>query len=226
MAKDPAFLFYSADFMIGVAFMTYVQRGKYISLLCYQHQLGHLTEQQMLDVCGEPEKIIFEKFIKDQDGLYYNERLENESLKRQNFCESRKKSRSFGKLRTSNVRESYVGRTENDSENGIGTRPKKLKKAAVKEFDFEPLWQMYPRKDGKKEALKHFNATVLSQDAYERCARAVVNYTQSKACLQGDIQYIKTGKTFFNNWEDWVDVQSVTGKSKALLELEEMTSDK
>lgn len=42
--KDPAFLFYSQDFYTGTVFMTDEQVGKFIRLLCLQHQTGHLNE--------------------------------------------------------------------------------------------------------------------------------------------------------------------------------------
>lgn len=218
MAKDPAFLFYTADFMIGVAFMTYVQRGKYISLLCYQHQLGHLTERQMLDVCGEPEKIIFEKFIQDADGLYYNERLENESKKRKLFCESRKKSRLFGKRRTSNVRSTYVPRTENENIDGVApintTNLGKIVNA-----NFEDVWAKYPKRVGKKDALRHFNASVKTQQDYESINKALDNYLASETVSKG---FIQNGSTWFNNWPDYVDMQGIIGKSQAFIDLERM----
>ena len=43
MSKDPAILFYTGDFITGTLTMTDDQRGKYILLLCLQHQKGRLT---------------------------------------------------------------------------------------------------------------------------------------------------------------------------------------
>ena len=43
MAKDPAVLFYTQDFLVGTMTMSYEQKGKYITLLCLQHQKGKLT---------------------------------------------------------------------------------------------------------------------------------------------------------------------------------------
>ena len=40
--KDPAFLFYSSDFLTGTMFFTDEQVGKYIRLLCAQHQKGQI----------------------------------------------------------------------------------------------------------------------------------------------------------------------------------------
>jgi hypothetical protein len=91
--KDPAFLFYSSDFLTGTIFMDYEQKGMFITLLCIQHQKGRLTERQIKTVCGDSFDFIIEKFKKDEDGLYYNERLEYEAEKRAKYSESRRKNR-------------------------------------------------------------------------------------------------------------------------------------
>ena len=93
MSKDPAFLFYTSDFLTGTMTMSNEQVGKYIRLLCLQHQKGILTEKDMLFICQLYDQDIFEKFIKDENGSYYNERLRIESEKRNKFTESRRQSR-------------------------------------------------------------------------------------------------------------------------------------
>ena len=89
--KDPAFLLYTSDFLTGVTLMNYEQRGKYITLLCLQHQEGHLTEEDMLAICGKRDEKIFAKFLKDEGGLYYNDRLDVEKEKRRKYTESQSK---------------------------------------------------------------------------------------------------------------------------------------
>lgn len=42
MAKDPAFLFYSKDWLTGTKEMMPIEKGVYIDLLCYQHQNGSI----------------------------------------------------------------------------------------------------------------------------------------------------------------------------------------
>ena len=86
--KDPAFLFYSSDFLTGTMFMTDSQLGKYIKILCTQHQKGHLSEKDMLKICKRYDKDIFEKFVKDENGKYYNIRLEKEIEKRSAYSKS------------------------------------------------------------------------------------------------------------------------------------------
>ena len=93
MSKDPAFLFYSADFIVGTLMMTNEQIGQYIKLLCLQHQQGHLAEDNILAFTQTKDSPVFQKFIKDPEGRYYNQRLEEESSKRKAYCKSRSNSR-------------------------------------------------------------------------------------------------------------------------------------
>jgi hypothetical protein len=76
--KSPAFNFYSGDFLNGVLFMGDADIGKYIKLMCVQHQKGHMTLEQMEHVCRGPvPPAVMEKFTHDNEGLYYNLRLED-----------------------------------------------------------------------------------------------------------------------------------------------------
>ena len=75
MAKDPAVLLYTQDFIVGTITMTYEQKGKYIYLLCLQHQKGKLTDKDLKLVLDDTDVDVFQKFIKDADGYYYNIRL-------------------------------------------------------------------------------------------------------------------------------------------------------
>lgn len=128
--KDPAFLFYSNDFLSGTILMSDEEVGKYIRLLCLQHQKGHLREKDMLGICGTHNQEIFSKFKLDEDGLFYNERLELESSKRKAYTESRRKNRSKTtndkdlkentneeKKHMKNICKTYVKHMENENEN-------------------------------------------------------------------------------------------------------------
>src|ERR1035437_7948587 len=65
------------------------QVGKYIRLLCYQHQNGHSTEAEMISLCKGRDELVFSKFLKDENGLYYNEEMENEILRRSDVSKSK-----------------------------------------------------------------------------------------------------------------------------------------
>jgi hypothetical protein len=116
MSKDPAFLFYSSDFLTGTLLMSMEQKGKFITLLCIQHQKGHLSEKDMLHICGSYDEDVFTKFQKDEQGKFYNIRLEEEVDKRKAYSESRRNNRKK-KEDVNNISSSYVEHMENENEN-------------------------------------------------------------------------------------------------------------
>jgi len=90
MAKDPAFLFYSNDFLTGVQDLTMEERGLYITLLCIQHQKGFITEK-MIQLCHGINSVdVLVKFSRDKDGNYFNERLKIEIEKRKIHSEKQR----------------------------------------------------------------------------------------------------------------------------------------
>jgi len=90
MAKDPAVLFYTQDFLVGTMTMNYEQKGKYITLLCLQHQKGKLTLKDLQSFLTDEDIEVAEKFIKDIDGFYYNQKLRYEAERRKSYSESRR----------------------------------------------------------------------------------------------------------------------------------------
>lgn len=93
MAKDPAYLFYSSDFIAQTTLMSDEQVGRYIKLCCIQHINGHICEEDMLNICKTYDVKIFSKFIKDEDGLYFNPDLEEVINKRKAYSKSRSENR-------------------------------------------------------------------------------------------------------------------------------------
>jgi hypothetical protein len=145
MSKDPAFLFYSSDFLTGTMFMDNEQVGKFIRLICAQHQKGRLTEKDMLKICGTHDEDIFEKFALDGAGLYYNERLEQEVEKRKAYSESRRNNRKK-KEDMIDTSLSYVQHMENENENEniinnvvidkpIEEKPKRFVKPTIEQLE-------------------------------------------------------------------------------------------
>jgi uncharacterized protein YdaU (DUF1376 family) len=120
MSKDPAILFYTSDFISGTLTMSDEQRGKYILLLCLQHQQGYLSEEDMMNICKSYDKKIFSKFVKNDEG-YFNERMKYESDKRKKYSDSRSENRVKG-LKHNNKKHkiislSYDNHMENENEN-------------------------------------------------------------------------------------------------------------
>lgn len=121
MSKDPAFLFYSSDFLTGTMFMSDKQVGKYIRLLCSQHQHGHISEKDMMKICETYDEDIFEKFVKDDTGKHYNERLEREVNRRTAYSDSRRKNRSIKQTDMSNICKTYDEHMETETETETDT---------------------------------------------------------------------------------------------------------
>src|SRR5271157_397997 len=120
MAKDPAVLFFTSDFLSGTSFFNMEQRGQYITLLCEQHQLYSIPEDHLLKICGTIDSPVAKKFIKDLDVTYYQHRMREESEKRKAFCESRRKS--IGERYKNYTRTTHVKHTKVRMEDGNGNR--------------------------------------------------------------------------------------------------------
>jgi hypothetical protein len=117
MAKDPAVLFYTSDFLSGTYTISNEQVGKYIRLLCFQHQKGILTEKDMLNICKTYDEDIYSKFVKTEEG-YYNEKMHNETVRRKSYTESRKNNRLKPKNdnHMNNICETYDKHMETETE--------------------------------------------------------------------------------------------------------------
>lgn len=89
MAKDPAFLFYSQDFFTGCATLSFEDKGKFIHLLCLMHQQGRMNEETIRFLVGSISVNLKSKFLVDENGFWYNNRLEEEIKKRNKFTKSR-----------------------------------------------------------------------------------------------------------------------------------------
>ena len=96
MAKDPAFLFYSQDFIVGTNTMNFEDRGKYITILAQMHQQGRLDEETISFLVGSISVKLKNKFLIADNGLWYNERLEEEAIKRSAFIDSRRENGKKG----------------------------------------------------------------------------------------------------------------------------------
>ena len=96
MAKDPAFLFYPSDFNDGTQDFTNEEVGAYIRLLLFLFSQCHLPLDRIKRKLGSDFDSLWpmlsQKFQTDEDGLFYNARLDAEVSKRKAFSESRRKN--------------------------------------------------------------------------------------------------------------------------------------
>ena len=67
---------------------------------------------------------------------------------------------------------------------------------------FEIIWSAYPKRVGKAAALRHYEATVKSEEDAVSMGIALRNYVESGNVKRG---YVQNGSTWFNDWRGWVD---------------------
>lgn len=152
MAKDPAFLFYSSDFLTGVSDLTMEERGQYITLLCLQHQKGRLTRKSIGIAVPNATADVLAKFRQDEQGNYYNPRLEIEADKRALHAEKQRqraldgwekrrgKNKSGGKATANATALPLEDINENEIKNNIkGVKFKKPEFGELKDYFFEKL---------------------------------------------------------------------------------------
>lgn len=86
MAKDPAVLWYYRDYLQGTEEMSWAEQGAYARLLNKQADKGHLTLQAIRKVLKKDfDKLwpgIEDKFLTDEQGNFYNDRMDIELQKR------------------------------------------------------------------------------------------------------------------------------------------------
>ena len=95
-------------------------------------------------------------------------------------------------------------------EERIKNKREKAPSPPAHEFDFEALYQKYPRKAGKGPGIATCKRVIKTQEDYQLLDRAITNYAIS---VQGsEEKYIKHFESFMNK-ERWKDYINPTGRS-------------
>ena len=208
MSKDPAFLFYSSDFLTGTMFLSDEQTGKFIRLLCVQHQKGRLSEKHMLNICKTYDKDIFEMFKKDDEGLFFNERLEYEHNKRKSYSESRRSNRTKKKTEDKNICKTYDKHMENENEN------RNVNENTTEIYPgFEDFWILYDKKKGSKKIVQK-----KWQKLPYKTKVKIMDYLPAYIESTPDKVYRKNPETFFNQegWNDEIIYKTNNGTTQKI----------
>ncbi|GAG53826.1 unnamed protein product [marine sediment metagenome] len=72
------------------------------------------------------------------------------------------------------------------------------------EKEFDLIWSKYPRKLGKKEAFRHFRASVKTEDDVAAIHAALNCFMQQMETEGRAPDKIPYGSKWFNNWPDWI----------------------
>ncbi len=91
MAKDPATLFYFDNFLTATSLWDEAEVGQYIRILGYLSINGRLSEKELKKICeNRVFEVVKSKLERDDDGLFFNHRMELERHKQQVRKESGK----------------------------------------------------------------------------------------------------------------------------------------
>ena len=196
MGKDPAFLFYPGDYIGGTMGMTFEEKGAYMDLLMMQFNRGHMTTDMIGQTVGQLWDKIQVKFIQDDKGLWYNERLDLEKSKRKSFVSSRKNNLLGSNQYTKKIKKN-IGHTDGHMSNHMEDKNKDINKDI--NISFKDFWDLYDKKVGKLEKIeKKWNK--LKDTDRELIMEHIPRYKLSKP----DKQYRKNPEVYFNN-EAWKD---------------------
>ena len=232
MAKDPAMLFYTSDFLTGVTLLSMKERGQYITLLCLQQQMGHMSLGQMQTAVGRLTPALLAKYVQDENGLYYNRRAEEEILKRQAHCE---KQRATAKKRwdpeampdechgichgiSHGIATAMPLENENEKTTPMSSSQGTSDAVKEREEAFESFWKIYPRKVGKQAAKKSF--LKVPKSVWPKLIPAVEAQKASYQWQRDGGQFIPHPATWLNQgrWDD--EVMDMHVKTKAEQELD------
>lgn len=197
MAKDPAFLFYPNDYIGGTMGMTFEEKGAYIELLMLQFNRGHMTLHMIGQTVGQLWDKLEDKFIEDENGLWYNERLEDEKDKRKNFTESRRNNKSGNNQYTKKKKKQsghMTSHMENENEN------EDINKSVDRIYSSYP--SKCPIKDsstGKTKSNKVKIKKLLTEHSEEVLINKIILYIED--CKKHKV-FIKNFGTFLNNLPD------------------------
>ena len=193
MAKDPAVLFYTSDFLTATYLWTDEEVGKYIRLLCIQHQGGPIPETDFLKICGPAFQKIAEKFQKIE-GKFFNKRMQEECERRKNFTESRKKN-LFSKKKSSHMEAHMAPHMEAHME----TETETITDTKIKEGGMGgDLWMDHRRmflEDGGWQ-FKFCTAKALSKYELHEYMRIFIEDIE----LKSDYKVKKELQRHFTNW--------------------------
>lgn len=124
-------------------------------------------------------------------------------------------------------RDQIIENKEEEIDIDPDTEKKKKKKKKKKdneippkqlEEEFETLWKLYPRKNSKKDALRHYKTSRNKGTEYNDVLNGLYAFLDYIKVNKIEIQYIKHGSTWFNQ-ECWNDDYSLINKKRTLKDI-------
>lgn len=127
----------------------------------------------------------------------------SDKLKSEIFPSAEKPSADFPTATFSTAEKSPQLNTKEQNTNSHITKPLSTKDVHT---EFENLWAIYPKKQGKDKAFGYYEKARKSGSTYEEVERGIKAYKEYIEANEIDIQFVKQGSTFFSQkaWgDDW-----------------------
>lgn len=117
-----------------------------------------------------------------------------------------------------------VGQTDTINNSIINISIKNNSIKYIYNDEFEELWQLYPRKVGKTNALKAYIKARKNGTTFEEVKQGIENYRRQIEAKGTATEYIKHGSTWFNQ-ESWNDEYTATPSGKKPPQVTEKTAE-
>ncbi len=152
---------------------------------------------------AEPVKENKDTPVKEKDNTY--SKKEQEGIK-ENFKHPIKEK---FKENITSINNTSINNNIRASDNAQAQIPKELTQAQIIEIEFEKLWALYPRKQGKKSALRHYKAWRKADKThtYELMQSKLSNYLKYRKIKGISLEFTPYGSTwFYSHYDDVLDM--------------------
>ena len=99
-----------------------------------------------------------------------------------------------------------------DSQGEVSQDEGRISICAIRD-EFETLWKIYPKKQGKDRAFKSYQTARKSGTTYEEVGNGIASYRRYIENNHIDMQYVKMGSTFFSQ-KSWQDDWNIINKPR------------
>jgi hypothetical protein len=166
--------------------MTFEEKGAYIEILMLQFNRGHMTSYMIGQLVGQLWESIRCKFVQDEQGLWYNIRLDQEKDKRMLFTQSRRNN-------IKGLNQHTIGHMTSHMENENEDVNRNINKVKIIDTQFEEFWDLYDYKKSRDKAEKAWKT--LNKEEKALALQHAPVYAQSTP----DKQFRKHPTTYLNN---------------------------
>ena len=133
-----------------------------------------------------------------------NQHAENQHAEKQHAENQQQYITNISNTNISNTNSSkeeiYIDQSNTPTEEVLPEKPRVIKK------EFEELWKLYPKKQGKDKAYGYYERARRNGTTYEEVVQGIEAYKEYIRANEVGIQFVKQGATFFSQkaWnDDW-----------------------